>query len=111
MRSLAFALALVGLVGCYNAYIATDGREFSSTAAESTKEKPLRQAVVASGVKDLQCPERSVEVVSTEPPTVEGCNKRATYTLAKSGKLTLDKVVDNTPSAPDNAKGNGLQWQ
>lgn len=91
MRRIVLLAAMV--VGCEK-FVATDGREFSSNAAQSTAATPLKLALVASGAKDLDCSERAVDVVSAQPPlAVEGCSKRATYTLS-SGHLKLVNVVD-----------------
>jgi len=86
-------LLAVMLASCEK-FVATDGREFSSNAAQSTAATPLKLALIASGAKDLECSERAVDVTSAQPPlTVEGCSKRATYTLS-SGHLKLVNVVD-----------------
>ncbi len=85
-------LCAVAIIGCER-FVATDGREFTSTS--STTANPLREALVASGANDLECAAREVAVFTQRRganesfAVVEGCGKRATYFIASGGHLKL----------------------
>ena len=113
-----FLLAALLLLGCGEAYVATNGRVYTSRSTDS----PWTEALYASAAHDIACDRSELRIVANYvehaaavgdssgpnvlgvradsslasiPPlaAVEGCGQRITYTVAKDRLVATNRVA------------------